>query len=196
MAFTPGTRGRNLLLEGLVVVLVGSGFSTAPSAAGTALSVRDASSAQAREVTDAVDHFRAAGLELPPLQIAFHEDASGCQGRPGYYQEGTVDVCTGATVNRYSETLLIHEMAHAWSERALNNSERRRFMDLVDVPTWSSWDMPWRDRGWEYAAEIIRWGIYGVTTPRVPYRSIGELENAYEFLTGDTPPILGGTPLT
>ena len=44
----------------------------------------------------ALARFEAAGLELPELVLAFHDDRHGCNGHPGFYQSGTparVHVC-------------------------------------------------------------------------------------------------------
>lgn len=137
----------------------------------------------------AVARYERAGLELPPLEVYFHEDTSGCRGRLGFYEGGRVELCLGLILNLVPRQTILHEMAHAWGERALTDVLRARFMELRHVDTWASWDEPWPERGWEQAAEIVAWGVGDrVLTPVIPDNSPEDVRTAYELLTGSPPP--------
>jgi hypothetical protein len=141
----------------------------------------------------ALERFRAAGLELPPVEIHFHDDPAGCQDNSGLYRSGRLDVCSVDNTVAYSRKVVVHELAHAWSEAHLTAEDRERFLDLRCLQSWNSREMPWGFRGFEQAAEIITWGVTGgAGTVLVPSDDAPEeLRLAYELLAGRAP--LGST---
>lgn len=130
----------------------------------------------------AVGRFESAGLTLPPIQIRFHADLEGCGGHLGYYRRGAVDVC-GVSANLMARRNLLHEMSHAWAETNVTGDRRVRFLELRGLETWNGYYVPWRERGFEHAAEILAWHLGDrILTPTVPDNEREQLEAAVEAL--------------
>ena len=137
----------------------------------------------------AVGRYDRAGLRLPFLRFYFHGEVSGCEDRLGFYLEVRIDLCPGLLINLTTHHTILHEMGHAWSEAALTPADRARFMRLRHLETWDSWDVPWGERGWEQAADIVAWALGDrVLMPTIPDNSPDQLAAAYEQLTGSPPP--------
>jgi hypothetical protein len=132
----------------------------------------------------AIERYERAGLELPPLDVVFHDDPAGCRGNSGFYSPGRLDVCS--TDDRdYARKVVVHELAHAWSVANLSAEDRERFLDEQGLDRWSSWEVPWGMRGFERAAEIITWGVGDRSMrPLLPDRDPADLEAVYRMLTG------------
>lgn len=139
----------------------------------------------------AVDRFVADGLSLPALEIRFHAHRSGCHWRLGYYEDGVASIC-GTHVNQMAFRGLLHEMAHGWLNANLSEIDRARFLDLRGLRVWNDPEVPWDERGFEQAAEIMAWALGdqgdGILRPSFPDNSIGELRAAYGLLTGHALP--------
>ena len=135
----------------------------------------------------AVGRFTANELDLPSLQVRFHEDRIGCDGRSGIYRNGAADIC-GVHVNWISRRALLHEMAHAWVEANVSADLEARFLRLRQLETWDDYDVEWEARGTEHAAEIISWALDGQQTgirqASIPRNDPAELAAGYELLTG------------
>jgi hypothetical protein len=135
----------------------------------------------------AVGRFTAGELDLPSLEVRFHEDRTGCGGRSGLYRNGTADIC-GVHVNWMSRRTLLHEMAHAWVEANVSADLEARFLRLRQLETWADHAVEWEARGTEHAAEIISWVLdgqrTGVQQASIPRNDPDELAAAYELLTG------------
>ena len=135
----------------------------------------------------AVGRFTAVEMDLPSLEIRFHEDRAGCGGRMGFYRDGTADVC-GVHVNSMSRRTLLHEMAHAWVDANVSADLEARFLRLRQLETWNDHSVDWEERGTEHAAEIISWALDGQGTgtdrPSIPMNDPNHLADAYELLTG------------
>jgi hypothetical protein len=142
----------------------------------------------------ALGRFEQAGLKLPPLSIAFHDEKEACSGHYGFYRPSTparIDIC-GFNRNRFLVTpkrTMLHELAHAWLDENLDDETRHRFLELRSLDAWNETSGPWESRGFEHAAEIITWGLIdeelslakiGDGTPR-------DLAAAYELLTSRRP---------
>lgn len=152
--------------------------------------VKDASPDQLDTVRWAILRFDEAGLELPEVEIAFHEARSSCRDNPGAGTrvEGAylVDVCTR---DGDPEVLLpwtvLHELAHAWGH-TLSDDRREGFLALRRLTAWSDRERPWAERGTEHAAEIVTWGVIDrpIALSRLPDNDCDSLETAYVQLTG------------
>lgn len=144
----------------------------------------------------ALKRYQAGGLELPPVEIRFHRDPAGCLDNSGLYRSGRLDVCSVDNTVAYSRRVVVHELAHAWSEAHLTAGDREGFLNLRDLRSWNSRDVPWGLRGFEQAAEIITWGLgEGEMAPLLPTPVDAEaLGSLYELLTGRAPitPAAGG----
>ncbi len=150
-----------------------------------------------REMVDwALGRFEAAGLGLPALKVVFHNGADACNGFNGYYrsQPRSISMCNRGDEKTTPAHTLLHEMAHGWAEYNLTEAQRQAFMEHRNVDHWSSADphsleVPWWQRGYEQAAELMAWGL-----SEGPLRSIwlhtelcDELRQAFLVLTGIEP---------
>jgi hypothetical protein len=151
----------------------------------------------------ALARFEAAGLELPELVIAFHDDRQGCNGHPGFYRSGTparVDVCDlYPTPNHVAlKRTLLHELGHAWADHTINEETKARFLADRGLSTWGDPQTPWEEKGAEHAAEIITWALMDQELHMVTMEDVdpATLAALYQVLTGTTPPAWGRTPLT
>jgi hypothetical protein len=61
--------------------------------------------------------------------------------------------------------IAIHELAHVWTEQHLDDARRDRLVDWLDLPTWSDRSHAWDQRGTEWAASFIAWGLMDVPMP-------------------------------
>jgi hypothetical protein len=123
-------------------------------------------SSTARQVEDAewaLARFEAAGLELPPLTIIFHDDYQSCGMRDGVLRIAGEDVTIHECQNDPSRSRrsLLHELAHAWDHVAgsIDGDTRIDFLRLRGLQSWDDDDLPWNQRGEEQTAEIIAWGL-------------------------------------
>jgi hypothetical protein len=133
--------------------------------------------------------YRSAGLELPAVEIEFHPTGAGCRNNSGFYRASHLDMCIADQSDEYARRVMVHELAHAWSEFNLSADDRTRFLGLRGLQTWNSWDQPWGLRGFEQAAEVLTWGVGdGATRILLPDRDdVDALRVAYESLTGRPP---------
>jgi hypothetical protein len=81
---------------------------------------------------------------------------------------------------------LLHEMGHAWLRDHADESVRERLLEAAGLRVWSGADVPWAQRGVEYAAEVMAWGLLDETTELQKLGSppCGELATAFAILTG------------
>jgi hypothetical protein len=153
------------------------------------IEVRGGSPDQIAMVRWAVGRYERAGLRLPALKVTFHDDTAPCKGLMGLYGGGRVSMCTGPGTNAIPRMTILHELGHAWSERAVAGDVRGRFLRLRHLDQWDAVDEPWADRGWEQVAEIMAWGLGDrIVTPRIPDHDPAALRAAYELVTDRTCP--------
>jgi hypothetical protein len=107
----------------------------------------------------AVRRYRAAGLVLPPVRVAFHAGTDGCRGNVGYQVNGRIDLCVRLAMEGGPERIVLHELAHAWCDEHLTDAARIAFMQSRRLASWNGSTADWRQRGYEQAAEIIAWGL-------------------------------------
>ena len=107
----------------------------------------------------AVGRFEAAGLELPPTEMHFHNGTDGCRGFLGYAQGGRVDLCVRLEMEAGPQRLVLHELAHAWEGATLDEACRERFLELRSIDAWAGDDVEWKQRGIEQLAEVVAWGL-------------------------------------
>jgi hypothetical protein len=161
---------------------MGQGEAAAPT-------IADATPRERALTTWVLARYRSAGLELPAVEIEFHPTAAGCRDNSGFYRASHLDMCIEDQSDEYARRVMVHELAHAWSEANLSPADRDRFLRLRGLQTWNSWNQPWGLRGFEQAAEVLTWGIGdGATRILLPDRDDPErLASAYESLTGRPP---------
>ena len=149
----------------------------------------DATDAQ-RDVLDDVLHIYAeANLELPALEVYFHDTTDGCRGNSGLHLgapentpsvPGTVHVCDG------SRMTLIHELGHGWAHTTLDTNAEDMMLDYWGLQSWRDGDDDWKDRGTERAAQTVAFGL----TLKNPSSSDHILQYVcgYELMTGQSLP--------
>lgn len=151
----------------------------------------------------ALARFQRAGLQLPPLAIAFHDVKQPCDGHPGFYRSGTpahIDIC-GFAWNQSPtapKKTILHELAHAWDRHNLTEDIRLRFLRFRGLDTWGDEQTPWEEQGFEHAAEVIAWALMDRELDMVTIRDADPttLAQAYELLTSTPPPVWGRMPVT
>jgi hypothetical protein len=171
----------------------GGGPSTGESLAAVAHTFVFRTPADADLTAWALARFEGAGLELPDLVIAYHDDKEPCTGHPGFYRSGPparVAIC-GFNWDRFvvsARKTVLHELAHAWAGSQLSEEDRRRFVEFRGLATWGDDQIPWIQQGSEQAADIIAWAMD-------PQIGVGAMEDAdpaslaraYLHLTGTLP---------
>jgi hypothetical protein len=153
--------------------------------------------AERQLVAWARERFALVGLDLPDVEVSFHDDAEVCDWNEGiYYLEGGVhraQICipdhgTFASDLHRSRTV-IHELAHAWQRAILDDEDRQRLLLVLDAEAWSTSDLAWEDRGSERFAETIVWGLYDqLRRPTLIDASCAELHADFLFITGHPAP--------
>ncbi len=154
---------------------------------------------QAELVVWATSRFRAAGLDVPPVTVAFTPDHRYCAGFVGLYRPTTqtLNICAdeGAS-DLVLRELLLHEMAHAWTDLHLTTEARTSFARLRGTPSWDRARDAWVERASEHAAEVISWGLMDIETVVMPVgdTSPNALKRAFRLLTGVDPVNDGSVP--
>jgi hypothetical protein len=141
----------------------------------------------------ALARFEQAGLELPPVSIAFHDDKEPCHGNLGFYRSGSpalIDIC-GFNWDRFvpaAKHTLLHELGHAWTQHTLTGEDRQGFLTLRHLATWGDDRFEWSEQGSEQAAEIIAWALIDQDVQlAIGNASPDALAQAYMQLTGSLP---------
>lgn len=151
---------------------------------GRGIRVIGASSAQLDLARWATGRFADVGLELPSVDIEFHDDLAGCGGHLGFARDGRVDICT-SLVNAMTRRNLLHEMSHIWLDQYTDSSTRAAFLQARGLTSWNSSDDEWRYRGYEQGAEIIAWALgERILSAQVPDSDVQGLARAFGSLTG------------
>ena len=142
----------------------------------------------------ALDLFEQAEMELPAVEIRYHgDDRNGCDGHQGLHRptgnSSIVEICT-SVVEWSTQVVVLHELAHAWSEHTATTERRAAFQELRGYDHWLNYDEAmWHENGTEQAAEIIVWGLVDrpMAMSRITQNSCDELETGYLTLTGQAP---------
>jgi hypothetical protein len=164
-------------------------------------------------VTWVMERFVRAGLPPPRVRtVAFDPFARRCSGLFGYTEgrrgKANILICADAAVgsgwrdprdpacrdldcpevNRGRRALLLHELGHAWLISHFDARKREEFMRHVGVEAWSGDTSPPTERGVEWAASIIAWGLGG-NEPTLPEGEgwCDHLRRGYRILTDAEP---------
>lgn len=151
--------------------------------------VENASPESIERVSTAVTRFTSLGLGLPNLQIALHSGEEDCGGAKGRFSDSSkpwqISICSTEV-----ETVLEHELAHAWERANLSDAIRRAYMEENNYTVWRSHDVPWNERAVEGIAVVIQQGVSGLPLPPALSLDIAERLAAFELLTGRPDPRL------
>lgn len=86
--------------------------------------------------------------------------------------------------------LLVHELSHAWMRAHLDPETRAAVVEMTGTSSWNDHDDLWVDRGIEWAAEALRWGLLGdpdATVLNLGSPDCATLSAIYETVTGGAP---------
>lgn len=139
--------------------------------------------------------FALVGLDLPELDISFHEDTRFCGGHDGVYRHDQgrprVRICVpdpgtfAFTLHR--KRTLIHEFAHAWEQANFEDEDRRDLLAILDADDWYAPEAPWEQRGAERFAETLVWGLYDqIRRPTLIEVSCPQVHANFRAITGTT----------
>lgn len=151
-----------------------------------------------------VSRFARAGLEEPRFDSVTFEPSRRCVNRSGrLFQDADSrglfscvyedDLCPGEGICDVAilnvRASLLHELGHAWILDNVDRPTETALLELSDRDTWNNPDVPWSERGFEYAAEVLAWGLLDETAPmvRIGRPACQELAAAFELLTGTSP---------
>lgn len=148
-----------------------------------------------------LDRFGRAGLDEPRFDSVIFEPSRRCEQRSGRLIQDEfsrelflclfdTDLCPGRS-NCTAPTLgvrsaVLHELAHAWIIDYVGATIRDQLLASTGREVWQDDGVPWPERGVEYAAEVITWGLLEETSPmvRIGRPSCEELTASFELLTG------------
>ena len=140
----------------------------------------------------ALGRYTQAGLDLPSLDIYFHDDKEPCRGYSALHtrtESGSlINVCSHNRTPKVEGTIL-HEIGHAWAGHNLTDSQRQAFVDSQGLEAWNNKETSWNERGTEQAAEIVAWGLgeYQGRPRWIPNNDLDSLTAAFQQLTSTSP---------
>lgn len=170
---------------------------TVPIAAADETEIEPLASDERELVAWASARFALVGLDVPDVDIRFHDDTTVCGGDHGRYQSAgdrrRIDVCvadTGSFASHlHRQRTLVHELAHAWDHANLDDAGRTELLDLLGVSAWYAPDAEWDQRGVERFAETITWALYDqLRRPVLVDLSCRDLHVVFHATTGKVAP--------
>jgi hypothetical protein len=151
--------------------------------------VHNATAEDLGRLGQAVMAFANGDLKLPAVDIWFHPDQEPCSERHGLFmatsESWQIRICSSDI-----EFVYEHEFAHAWVTANVTDTKRSAFMNLRGLEHWADREVPWNQRGTEWAAVIIQQGLSGLPLPPVLSNEAKSRLKSYELLTGRVAPAL------
>lgn len=168
--------------------------------------MRNGGPAWDRVVSWSLDRFTQARLPAPDVSVvAFDPFDPRCIGRCGLASStppASVLICLDAAgLNQVSSghltdavplwptRLVLHELAHVWIDQHVEAPARHRLMEHYGLASWDDLSSTWEQRGKEWAAETIVWGLIDqvctLTALGAPH--CDQLAEAFYTLTGVQP---------
>lgn len=137
--------------------------------------------------------FARAGLDLPAVSVAFHDQREACAGHPGLFRDQPdprIDICGLFDLSTAAKKTMLHELSHAWAYENLSDDDIDEFLALRGLEIWAGPDAPWELKGTEHAAEIISWALFDreLDLVTIPDADAQAIESSYRVLTGRTLP--------
>lgn len=174
------------------------------TASGAEISIRNGTPALEELIRWGLAQYREAGLGEPRVDSVTFEPTRRCEGVAGrVIAAGEArdlvlcvevgDLCTGSapceTVALRPRIGMLHELAHAWMLDQTDAATRQGVLDLSGRTRWVDDAIPWADRGVEYAAQVIAWGLADepVSLVELDRPPCDEITAAYRLLTGQDP---------
>lgn len=150
---------------------------------GARFTVHNATADDLGRLGEAVTAFVTADLELPGLDIWFHSDLQHCNEHHGVFRATSeswqIHICSSDLESVYE-----HELAHAWIAENVGEGQRSAFLELRGLENWADPDIPWNERGTEWAALVIQQGLSGLPLPPALSDEAKSRLESYELLTG------------
>ncbi len=172
--------------------------------AGQAIAIHNGTPRLDAFVQYGLDRFSAAGLDEPVLDTVTFEPSRRCVDRSGRVlsDESSRDLflcmyeselcpgggeCMKPRLN--ARIAILHELGHVWLLGRIGDETQEELLEIAGLRTWDSLDVPWEERGVEYAAEVLAWGLVDEATSMVRFGSppCEDLTAAYRLLTGTDP---------
>lgn len=151
-----------------------------------------------------LDRFEAAGLPEPRIETLTFEPSRSCGDLSGrvVQENGSRhlflclhehELCPGdagcEAPGLNSRIGALHELGHAWLLDQADEATRSSLLESAGLTSWNDLSVPWQERGSEYAAEVLAWGLLDarVAMVRIGNPSCSELTEAFEILTDAAP---------
>ena len=151
-----------------------------------------------------LERFTERGLPSPSIDTVTFEPSRSCEGLSGrVIDDGTTrnlylcmydsDVCTNAdscaSPAPSARVSVLHELAHAWMLDYIDDGTIDETLALSGRTAWDDHGVAWFDRGVEYAADVMAWGLSDEALPmvRIGAPPCSELAAAFTLLTGASP---------
>ncbi|MGA7690438.1 MAG: hypothetical protein WCA29_14535 [Jiangellales bacterium] len=157
----------------------------------------DGTPALAAHVDEALALFTTHGLEAPAVSsITFDADDPFCERHGGRFTASTaaILVCFDADtvvlgpdqmLRKHEQWLLLHELAHAWTQTHTSAEQRATFTALVGADSWNNHDDRWHRQANEIAAETFVWALTDgqLTSPTIASHNPLTLRAGFDLLT-------------
>jgi hypothetical protein len=151
--------------------------------------VHNATAEDLGRLGQAVMAFANGDLKLPAVDIWFHPDQEPCSERHGLFmatsESWQIRICSSDI-----EFVYEHELAHAWVTANVTDTKRSAFMNLRGLEHWADRDVPWNQRGTEWAAVVLQQGVSGHPLPPVLSNEARSRLQSFELLAGRVAPVL------
>lgn len=155
-----------------------------------------------------LSRFELAGLTSPAVASVWFPPSPDCTSRSGLARwvdpraggEPTIVLCfdgdeilsevSGEAWSPTAAAYGLHELAHVWAWRHLDDDVRAAFLAGAELPSWDDPSTDYWERGVEHAASTIAWGLGGEPIARYPVFAAppcSVLVDRFEQLTGREP---------
>jgi hypothetical protein len=151
-------------------------------------------------IGNAIVRFTDAGMAEPVVGSVTFEPSRSCARRTGRVIDADgqrrvficifeSDLCPNSeTCDRPSSSVrfaALHELGHTWMLDHVTGETQTQLLELSDRATWQGTEVPWADRGVEYAADVIAWGLIEgpIDMVRIGRPGCDELSAAFRLLT-------------
>ncbi len=177
---------------------------TIQAAGGRVIEIRNGSERLDGLVRWGLEQFVGAGLARPQVDSVTFEPTRRCEGVFGRVDSDQTsrdlvlciyeqDLCgSPETCDVYPLAIragMLHELGHVWLLDHTDEDLRAEVLELSGRDVWAADEVPWVERGVEYAAEVLSWGLNDeeIRLERLGDPPCEQLAMVYEVLTGDPP---------
>ncbi len=150
------------------------------------------------------DRFAAAGIPEPRFDLVKFEPSRSCTNRSGRLIQDQdsrdlflclfeSDLCPTQPACEVPHLIVrssvLHELAHAWILDNVDGQAQEELLEMSGREIWDGETVTWPERGVEYAAEVLTWGLLEEPSRmvRIGQPDCAELLRAFRLLTGVDP---------